>query len=118
MVAMDENIVLKTDRRGHVRTPSEQREHAVAEWERGGLSARRFRGDGRDQVSDLRARGGPQAQGGRGRRGPTGLPSARLDRSGGLPRPARSVERLMHKLQRAVCLTFMQCLKAEGRPSP
>ena len=42
MVAMDENIVLKTDRRGRVRTPVEQREHAVAEWERSGLSARRF----------------------------------------------------------------------------
>ena len=42
MAAMDENIVLKADRRGRVRTPREQREHAVAEWERSGLSARRF----------------------------------------------------------------------------
>ena len=42
MVAMDENIVLKTDRRGRVHTPREQQEQAVAEWERSGLSARRF----------------------------------------------------------------------------
>ena len=42
MAAMDENIVLKTDRRGRVHTPREQQEQAVAEWERSGLSARRF----------------------------------------------------------------------------
>ena len=64
MVAMDENIVLKTDRRGRVHTPREQQEQAVAEWERSGLSARRF-AEMAGVKSDLRGLGGAQAQGGR-----------------------------------------------------
>jgi len=39
---MEQDIILKTDRAGRVRTPRERQERIVAEWRRSGVSATRF----------------------------------------------------------------------------
>ena len=39
---MEQEIILKTDRAGRVRTPRERQEQIVAEWKNSGLSAMRF----------------------------------------------------------------------------
>ena len=39
---MEQDIILKTDRAGRVRTPRERQEQIVAEWRRSGVSATRF----------------------------------------------------------------------------
>lgn len=41
---MDQDIILKTDRAGRVRTPRERQEQIVAEWKTSGVSAMRFAG--------------------------------------------------------------------------
>lgn len=39
---MEEDIILKTDRAGRVRTPRERQQQIVAEWKNSGVSAMRF----------------------------------------------------------------------------